>query len=121
MRSIECDGILIFGNGQKVPAKIFTLTNRPNKWFKARGTLSFDVTDVPLQNGHESQSVGVFYCQKYNHKKINHVFSLRAADTGKIDRVDGEKMDKIVIDVQVTRIDDVNMDITRPTVKRIKD
>lgn len=120
MRSIECEGILVFSNGKRVDAKIHTHTNRPNKWFKARGTLSFDVSNVPIEKEHEWQ-VGVFYCNKYNHKKINHIFSLRAADGGKIDRVGGEKDDKIVIDVAVTRIDDIDMDIARPNVRRIRD
>ena len=118
MRSIECEGVLVFHDGTKIPAKIFTLTNRPNKWFKARGTLSFDVSNAPRARDGQ---VGIFFCGKYNHKKINHVFSLRAADEGRIDRLDGEKMDKVIIDVQVTRIDDVNMDIARPNVKRIED
>lgn len=120
MRSIECDGILVFTNGVRVPAKIWTKTNRPNKWFKATGQLYIDISDVPIEDGARSWQVGVFYCNKYNHKKINHIFSLRAADGGKIDRVEGEEMDKVIIDVAVTRIDDVNMDISRPTVRKIE-
>ncbi len=119
MRSIECDGILVFTNGVRIPAKIWTKTNRPNKWFKATGQLYLELENLPINDDMRSWQVGVFYCNKYNHKKINHIFSLRAADSGKIDRVDGEEMDKIIIDVAVTRIDDIDMDISRPTVRKV--
>jgi len=118
-RSIECEGEMIFSNGKKVLAKIQTLTNRPNKWFKARGTIYFDVDNLPLENNHKWQ-VGIFYCRKYNHNKVKHVFSLTASDSGKIDRVDGDELDKIILDVAVTRIDE-EIVIDRPRVKRIED
>lgn len=108
MRSVECTGFVQSSrSGKKIDGRLEIYANSLNKWFRARGLLIVEMPDVPKLEPSEFKKwvIGVFVCNKLDHNKFNHAYSLSASDSGEIefDEKSGKDMSKIK--VSVTRID----------------